>query len=252
MNKSILYSLWLLVITSCYSQEKVIFEDHFDQTILNTDYWNYDFGDGCPDLCGWGNEESQWYNKNSVYVKEGLLHIKASKKDGRYFSGKITSKDKVSFQYGTIEVRAKVPKTKGLWAAAWLLGDDINQVGWPACGEIDMLEYLGRDPNYLYTSLHTPDSYGETINTKRTFVEGVDDGFHIYKTVWTKESIIFYVDDLLLYTFSPKIKNDKTWPYNKPFYLILNLAIGGKFGGKEINDSGLPEEFIVDYIKVIQ
>lgn len=242
----------MFLVISSYGQGKIIFQDDFNQSELDTTYWNYELGDGCPTLCGWGNEESQWYQKENIKVKDGFLHIKASKVNEQYFSGKITTKDKVSFKYGTIEVKAKVPNGKGLWPAAWLLGSDISEVGWPACGEIDMLEYLGRDPNYLYTSLHTPDSHGETINTKRTFVKGIDKGFHIYKTIWTKEAIIFYVDDILLYTFSPQIKNDKVWPYNKPFYLILNLAIGGKFGGKDIDDTALPEEFIVDYIKITQ
>ncbi|MDO3695520.1 glycoside hydrolase family 16 protein [Wenyingzhuangia sp. chi5] len=252
MNESLLYSCLLFLTISAYSQEKIIFDDDFNKSELDTTYWSYDLGDGCPNLCGWGNEESQWYQKENIKVKDGFLHIKASKKEQQYFSGKITTKDKISFQYGTIEVRAKVPNGKGLWPAAWLLGSDISEVGWPACGEIDMLEYLGRDPNYLYTSLHTPASHGETINTKRTFVEAIDKGFHTYKTIWTKEAISFYVDDLLLYTFSPEIKNDQTWPYDKPFYLILNLAIGGNFGGKEIDDTALPQEFVVDYIKVTQ
>ena len=171
---------------------------------------------------------------------------------GNYYSGRITSKDKFEFRYGTIEVKAKLPKGRGLWPAIWMLGHDIDSNPWPACGEIDLMEYVGKHPGKIYTTLHSPASFGQSINTKTTSIESIETGFHVYKTRWDAHQIQFYIDNTLVYTFSPEIKNEKTWPFDKPFYVILNLAIGGNFGGPEVDDSIFPKEFVVDYVKVYQ
>jgi len=228
----------------------LLFEDNFDKITLSNKTWNYDLGDGCPNLCGWGNNERQIYTKENVAVKNGKLVIKATQKDSTYYSGKIHTKDKFEFQYGIVEVKAKLPEGHGLWPAIWMLGNDIDTKGWPACGEIDIMEYVGKEPQTLYTSLHTPSSYGNTINSKKTSVKNIEDGFHIYKTQWTAEAITFYIDDRKVYEYAPEQKDDKTWPYNKPFYIIINTAIGGNFGGPEVDDSIFPRDFEVDYIRV--
>ncbi len=238
-----------LLFISCSGNTDVVFEDNFNGTSLNLDNWNYEEGDGCPELCGWGNDELQVYTRNAISVKDGFLTIKAYKKDGNYYSGKINTKSKQEITYGSIEMRAKLATGQGLWPAFWMLGADINEVKWPACGEIDIMEYVGRDPKVLFTSLHTTDSYGETINTKKTIVPDIEEGFHLYKAKWTNESITFSVDNLEVYVFNPEIKNKETWPFNKPFYALLNMAIGGKFGGPEVDDSIFPKEYIIDYIK---
>lgn len=245
-------SIFLLIplLVSCQVKEELIFEENFDGETLNMASWNYDLGDGCPNLCGWGNDERQIYTKDNVALKDGMLVITATKDGNRYQSGKITTKGKVEFQYGSIEARLKVPEGQGLWPAFWMLGSDIDTNTWPACGEIDIMEYVGKKPNTIYTSLHTPDSFGETINSKQTVIEDVEEGFHTYKATWTKDSITFFIDGNSVYSFSPQDKNDKTWPFNIPFYIILNLAIGGNFGGPEVDDSIFPKEFIIDYIKV--
>ena len=134
--------------------------------------------------------------------------------------------------------------------AIWMLGHDIDDIFWPLCGEIDIMEYVGKTPGKIHTTLHTKDSYGQSINTKVTTIENIEDGFHIYKMNWDKNKIQFSVDDTIVYTFSPANKNKINWPFDKPFYLILNLAIGGEFGGFEVDDNIFPQEFIVDYIKV--
>ncbi len=250
MNKIASLLFLLVILSSSTKQSELLFEEHFNGTQLNEKSWSYDVGNGCPKLCGWGNNELQWYAKENVAIKDGHLVITATHNNSKYKSGKIHTKDKVEFTYGTIEVRAKLATGKGLWPAIWLLGSDIDEVGWPACGEIDMMEYVGKEPNKVFTSLHTPASYGNTINTRKLTVPGIEEGFHIYKTTWTKEAIVFYVDDTEVYRFAPKVKNDKTWPFNKPFYLIVNLAIGGNFGGPEVDDRIFPKELAVDYIKV--
>ena len=232
------------------SQEKVIFEEDFNGDSLDTQVWNYEEGDGCPDLCGWGNNEEQVYDRQYVAVEDGKLVITALKKDGEYYSGKINSKDNIEFTYGVIEVRAKVATGKGLWPAIWMLGANISEVGWPASGEIDILEYIGREPGRVFTSLHTPASHGNTVNTRKTRIENIEDGFHDYKVIWTSKYIEFFVDGQQLYKFTPKVYDEEHYPFRKDFYFLINMAVGGNLGGAEIDDSALPDKFYIDHIKV--
>lgn len=247
----------LLLIGSnfCFSQKsnyKLIWEENFNSEKLDETVWNYELGDGCPNICGWGNNERQVYTRNNHFVKDGNLVIQVRNEQNTYTSTRITTKYKKQFQYGRIEARAKLPLGKGLWPAFWMLGSNISEVHWPKCGEIDILEYVGREPNKIFTSLHTQESFGNTINTKITDIKGIEEGFHLYTIDWTKDKIQFFVDNQLLYTFSPEIKNESNWPYNQPFFFIINVAVGGDFGGNEIDNTIFPQEFLIDYIKVYQ
>jgi beta-glucanase (GH16 family) len=248
-NQLICLIIGFIFLFSCQESRTLIFEDHFDGTTLNESSWNYELGDGCPN-CGWGNNERQLYTKENVSVRDGNLVITATKDSTLYHSGRITTANKVEFQFGTVEVRAKLSLGQGLWPAIWMLGYDIKSIGWPACGEIDIMEYVGKNPHEIHTTLHTPDSHGNSVNTKVTTLEKIEDGFHVYKCNWTNEKIEFFIDDNLVYTFSPDIKDEKTWPFDKPFYVLLNLAIGGNFGGPEVDDSIFPKEFLIDYVKI--
>ena len=243
-------NILLLGLLSFNAGSQVIFEDNFDGDQLNMDHWNYEEGDGCPNNCGWGNNELQIYDRDYVEVKDGNLVITAVKKGDTYFSGKINSKDRVEVMYGEIEVRAKLAEGKGLWPAVWMLGCDINEVGWPASGEIDIMEYVGKEPQKVFTSLHTPASYGKTVNTRKISIEDIEKGFHIYKAVWTKEFIEFFIDGNSVYKFVPEKYDDDHYPYRKPFYFLINMAVGGNFGGPEVDDTIFPRKFYVDYIKV--
>ena len=149
-------------------------------------------------------------------------------------------------------MRAKLAIGKGVWPAFWLLGANIDQVGWPLAGEIDVIEYVGRSPQEIFTSLHTKDGHGDNASTKTTRIENIEEGFHVYAADWTEDQIAFYVDGENVYTFVPKDKSQEVWPFNQPFYLLLNLAVGGNFGGKEIDYAVFPQEFVVDYIRVYQ
>lgn len=254
MRTSLFFKFFfLLICVSSYAQDReLIWEENFNGNDLDMASWNFETGDGCPHLCGWGNNERQVYTKKNHWIKDGLLYISAQKDGARYTSSKITTKGKKEFRYGKMEVRAKLSLGKGLWPAFWMLGSNIDSVGWPKCGEIDIIEYVGKEPEYIFTSLHTPDSHGQTINTKKDRVSGIEEGFHTYAIIWSAESIEFLIDGNSFYTFSPEIKNEESWPFDQPFYLILNLAIGGNFGGPEVDDSIFPQEFIIDYIKVYQ
>ncbi|MVO09352.1 family 16 glycosylhydrolase [Flavobacterium sp. TP390] len=248
-------ALLALLINLTYAQKdnrKLIWEENFNGKALDTTVWNFELGNGCPNICGWGNNESQIYTKNNHKVEDGMLTITAAYDGTQYTSTRITTKDKKEFQYGKMEVRAKLPQGKGLWPAFWMLGSNISQVGWPKSGEIDILEYIGKEPGQVFTSLHTQDSHGNTINTKKTKIEGIEEGFHLYAIDWNKDQIAFYVDNHLVYTFKPEVKNENTWPYNQPFYFLINMAIGGNFGGPDIDNSVFPQEFSIDYIKVYQ
>ena len=244
--------LCLVLVSTACAQEKIIFEEDFNADTLNMEVWNYEEGDGCPDLCGWGNNEKQIYNRDYVALEDGKLVITAEKKGDTYYSGKINSKDNVEFTYGVIEVKAKLATGKGLWPAIWMLGADISEVGWPASGEIDIVEYIGREPGIVFTSLHTPASHGNTINTKKTKIADIEEGYHTYKAVWTPDYIEFFVDGNQLYRFTPENYNEEEYPFKKDFYFLINMAVGGNLGGAEIDESALPDKFYVDHIKVTE
>lgn len=251
--KKFLFSLILFSLFQLHAQEQnLIWADEFDGTELNTNNWSLILGDGCPKLCGWGNNEKQVYTNKNHRIENGMLYIKAKKEGEHFTSTRITTKGKKAFQYGRFEVRAKLATGKGLWPAFWLLGNNIDQVGWPLCGEIDVLEYVGRAPQEIFTSLHTKATHGDDASTKTTRINNIEEGFHIYSANWDKDSIVFAVDGKPVYTYAPKEKTEETWPFNQQFYLLLNLAVGGNFGGKEIDESVFPQEFVIDYIRVYQ
>lgn len=250
--KSLLLGTFLLAGSVFSASAQVIFEEHFEGDSLNMENWNYEEGDGCPNLCGWGNNERQIYNRNYVKVEDGKLVITAVKEGDKYFSGKINSRDKVEFKYGTIEIRARLATGEGLWPALWMLGTNIGEVGWPASGEIDLMEYVGREPNTIYTTLHTTAAHGDSGNSKKTYIEGIEEGYHLYKTVWTEKDITYFVDGKKVYTFVPEKYDEAHYPFRQPFYFLVNMAVGGNFGGPEVDDSVFPAQFYVDYIKVTE
>lgn len=246
--------LFLLVANFGFAQEtkrKLVWEENFNAKALDEKAWNFELGDGCPN-CGWGNAERQLYTKDNHQLIDGNLVITAKKEGEKYTSTRITTKGKKEFKYGRFEARAKLPVGHGIWPAFWMLGSNIDQAKWPKCGEIDILEYVGREPDMVFTSLHTKDSHGNTVNTKKTKFENIEDGFHIYAAEWTNEKIDFFVDGQLVYTYNPADKTEDVWPFDQPFYIIVNVAVGGNFGGPDVKDEILPQKFIVDYIRVYQ
>ena len=246
------YIITMLMLTSlAFAQKTLVWQDDFNGKILDENKWNFELGDGCPN-CGWGNNERQLYTRDNHVLRDGHLIISAKKDGAKYTSTRITTKGKAQFEYGRFEARAKLPVGHGIWPAFWMLGANISEVGWPQCGEIDILEYIGREPDMVFTSLHTKDSHGNTVNTRKTRFDDIEEGFHIYAAEWDKDKIAFFVDDKLVYTFSPEKKTADTWPFNQPFYLILNMAIGGNFGGPKVDDTIFPQEFIIDYVRVYQ
>ncbi|WP_333877593.1 glycoside hydrolase family 16 protein [Flavobacterium sp.] len=253
MKKLLLFNILCFVFGFAQNQDrKLVWEENFNGTQLDEKVWNFELGNGCPNNCGWGNNEKQLYTETNHELINGNLVITIKKEDDIYSSTRITTSGKREFQYGRMEARAKLPTGKGIWPAFWMLGSNIANVGWPKCGEIDILEYVGREPHMVYTTLHTQDSHGNSVNSKKTEIKNIEDGFHIYAVEWTKDKIDFFVDDQLVYTFKPEIKNENTWPFNQPFFFILNVAVGGNFGGHEVDNTIFPQQYSVDYIRVYQ
>lgn len=206
--------------------------------------WGYDLGAG-----GWGNSETQTYTNsaNNVIVTGGNLKITAKKEGSDYTSARLKSEGKYEFTYGKIEFRAKLPVGGGTWPAVWSLGSDYATNTWPGCGEIDFMEHKGNDPNVIHGTLHYPGHSGGNANTSTKTITNASTEFHVYKTVWSPTSVKFYVDDTLFHSFA----NDNTVPFNKDFFLILNVAMGGTFGGT-IDPTFTQSSMEVDYIRVYQ
>ena len=170
---------------------ELVWSDEFDGAELNLENWSIEMGDGCPDLCVWGNNENQIYTDTDHRLEDGFLIISA-KNDNRYTSTRIISKGKQEFQYGRFEARIKVPSGVGLWPAFWALGNDIDKNPWPDFGEIDIMECVGREPGQIFNSVHTRSSYRNTVNTKITSAPNVEDDFHVFSMEWTLSSIQFF------------------------------------------------------------
>lgn len=236
---------------------ELVWNDEFDYTGLpDKNKWSYDTA---GNESGWGNRELQFYTKarlKNAEVKDGCLIITARKEDYKgfnYTSARLVTKDKGDWLYGRIEVRAKLPDGKGMWPAIWMLPTDWDYGGWPASGEIDIMENVGYDPYVIVASAHTK-SYnhvqGTQKNNKITISDCYSD-FHNYTLEWEPEQYRVYVDDILYFTFKNEGTGYKEWPFDKRFHLLLNVAVGGNWGGKQgIDNSIFPRSMVVDYVRV--
>lgn len=254
----IIYSI--IYFTADYSSQnkKLVWSDEF----------NYK---GAPDVKKWNyeqgyirNKELQYYTdrNENIRVEDGLLIIEA-RSDSAIIDGKkipvtsasLITKDKAEWKYGKIEVKAKVPSSLGTWPAIWMLGTNIDKVGWPTCGEIDIMENVGYDPDKIHTNVHTK-AYNHTAGTNKgaiTEVKKPHEDFHVYAVDWNKEKIDFFIDGKKVFTFENENKGTEEWPFDQPFYLILNLAIGGAWGGQQgVDVNALPQKFYIDYVRVYQ
>jgi len=247
-------------VTNCtstkgHSGKKLIWSDEFNREGLpDSSKWNYDEGGD-----GYGNNEAQFYTKNrleNARMENGNLVIEAKKENrekSKYTSARLLTKGKFSFQYGTIEVRAKLPKGRGTWPAIWMMSEKMNK--WPDDGELDIMEHVGFNPGYVHASVHTK-KYNHILGTQKTdtlLVKDASDTFHVYKADWTPEKIEVYIDDRKFFTYENKEKTYETWPFDQPYFIILNLAVGGFWGGKEgIDDHIFPQKYYIDYVRVYQ
>lgn len=236
---------------------KLVWHDEFDSESLSND-WTYEVQNS-----GWVNNELQNYRKGeidgkkTVDINNGILGINCFKaSDGKIYSGRIYAHVNQGWQYGYIEASIKLPKGQGTWPAFWMMPVNVDWAneGWPKCGEIDIMEEVGANPNYVSSSLHA-EGHVHTLGNQVThemLCKGAEDGFHTYAIEWTKEKITTYVDGKLQLSYSSD-GTVKNYPYDKPYYIILNLAWGGDWGGyKGINENALPTTMEVDYVRVFQ
>lgn len=238
---------------------KLVWSDEFDgaaNTLPDAGKWTYDLGRGR----GWGNQELESYTKSTENVHldgQGHLIIRARRAvDGGYTSARLKTQGKFSIAYGKIEARIKLPSGQGMWPAFWALGADIQKAGWPDCGEIDILENIGQEPGTLHGSLHGPGySDGHSITGAFTLPSGgkLSDDFHLYGIVWTASEIQFEFDGHPYFTPArASLPARKPWVFNKPFFLILNVAVGGNWPGSPDSSTEFPQEMVVDYVRAYQ
>jgi beta-glucanase (GH16 family) len=252
-------SLWLL--SACEdasslqaptaSPGALVWQDEFDgQGLPDSQRWNYEVG-----LIR--NNERQYYTRDrasNARLENGMLVIEAHREPfqgAEYTSASLTSR--ANWTYGRIEVRARLPKGRGTWPAVWTLGTNIRDVGWPTCGEIDIMEHVGFDPGRIHANIHTK-AYNHVQRTNKgnsIVVAQPDEQFHVYSTVWTSSQIEMFVDGQRYFAFAKEPGGAAVWPFDQPQYLILNLAIGGSWGGQQgIDDAAFPARFVVDYVRV--
>ena len=273
MKRFFLACLLILAACSCFAGGwKLVWSDEFNKPGLpDPTKWTYETG-------FIRNREAQFYTSRprNARVENGMLVIEARKerfknpeynpaapgndwKHSRefadYTSASLITKKRASWAYGRIEVRAKLPSGRGVWPAIWMLGTNEDSVGWPACGEIDLMEMVGFRPDMVYGHIHTT----ESITTKKVNdgtgikIPGASDDFHVYAIEWDADHIDFFVDNQKYYTYLNPKTGEAAWPFDKGQYLILNLAIGGAWGGqKGIDDTIFPQRFYIDYVRVYQ
>lgn len=222
---------------------------------------------GRPDPKKWSyetgfvrNDEAQFYTKDrpeNARVEDGHLVIEARKDNFEghpISSASLTTDGLASWKYGKVEVRAKIPTGRGTWPAIWMLGSNIHSIGWPRCGEIDIMENVGYDPDRIHFNIHVPKhSEAEgSQNSTNVVIEGASEGWHIYSMEWFPDRIDLFLDGKLSLRYLNDNKHDEaTWPFDNPQYLILNLAIGGAWGGQQgIDESIFPAKFLIDYVRV--
>lgn len=265
--RPVLSSILLLVLavfSFCQSKEssmKLVWSDEFDyEGAPNPTLWDYDEGNGCPSLCGWGNNELQYYTnrEENLRVEDGKLVIEVhieNYKGSAYTSAKLRSKDEGFWQYAYIEVRAKLPFGRGTWPAIWMLPKENIYGGWPKSGEIDIMEHVGYDPGVVHGTVHT-EAFNHSIGTqvgKQTVVMDFDTNFHVYAINWTENRIEFFVDGIKYQEFKNNGDGPAAWPFDHPFYLVLNVAVGGNWGGVEgVDDAIWPQRMEVDYVRVYE
>lgn len=231
-----------------------VWSDEFDVAGLpNNTKWGYDLGGG-----GWGNNELQNYTNTSenAKIENGNLVITAKKESSgsmSYSSARLVSKNKGDFLYGRIEARAKLPAARGTWPAIWMLPTDWAYGNWPKSGEIDIMEHVGYDLNNVHVTVHT-EAYNHSIGTQKgasQIVPTATTDFHKYRIDWTPYAIRGYIDDQLMFTFVNEGKGSAAWPFDKRFHILLNLAIGGNWGGAQgVDDTAFPQAMLIDYIRV--
>jgi len=241
------------VSADSYPGKTLVWSDEFDGDAIDLQNWTYDLG-----ASGWGNQELQNYTSNSEnsYVSDGNLFIVAKQEGIHYSSARMKSIGLQEFQYGRIDVRAILPYGQGIWPAIWMLGANFPSSGWPSCGEIDIMELIGSSPNTVHGTIHfgadwTQHNYvGQ--GTSLPFGETFADEFHVFSIDWSSEGITWYIDDQPFYSVTSGVTGGQPYPFDNPFFFILNIAVGGQWPGYPDATTTFPQFMAVDYVRVFQ
>lgn len=239
-----------------YEGYKLVLNEEFNFNSIEGSFVE-ELGDGCPDACGWGGGEFQFYQSENVFVNDGKLILKAKKeqKDSfQYTSGRVSSKGIQSFGYGRIDVRAKFPKGQGMWPAIWLRGDNISEVGWPNSGQINIAEMKGgpaKGNKTIIGSLFWSENNNIKFDSNGLTIDSdLNDKFHVYSIIWDKEGVSWLLNnhEFSNHKFTPINKNT----FEKQFHLIINLAVGGDLILPPDENTEFPQELIIDYIRFFE
>ena len=232
----------------------LVFADEFETPgPLDPARWGYEIGYV-------RNDEKQYYTSRSenVRAENGMLVVEGRREAYQgyaYTSASVNTRRGFELTYGRVEARAKLPTGRGTWPAIWMLGTNIDQVGWPACGEIDIMENVGFDPTRIHGTIHTA-AYNHVAGTAKgasVTVPAPWEDFHVYAMEWSPDRVDIFVDGARYFTFANEGTGSRTWPFDKPMYLLLNLAIGGSWGGQQgIDDARFPHRYLIDYVRVYQ
>ncbi len=238
-----------------YDGYELVWHDEFSGSVINSNFYTHEFGDH-----GWGNQELQNYTNSpqNSYVRDGKLCIEARDEgNNKYSSARIITKDKYEFVYGRVDIRAKVPGTQGIWPALWMLGENISDIGWPACGEIDIMELVGHEQSTIHGTAHYgAQGQGYSIfKGDHSSLDGgqhYDDEFHVFSIVWEPNSVKWYRDDILFHSLTPSDIGSEVWRFNQEFFFIFNVAVGGQWPGYPDATTVFPAKMEIDYIRVFQ
>jgi beta-glucanase (GH16 family) len=254
-----------LLSTICtHAQQRLVWADEFDYSGLpDSTRWTYDVGDGCPRICGWGNNELQYYTEKTLRnarVENGHLILEAHREPtgGKsYSSARLLTRGLQAWQYGRIEARVKVPAGRGTWPAMWMLPEKPTFGDWPNSGEIDIMEYVGYAPDSLFGTVHTG-AYNHLNGTQKgvrlRWPDPLEDVFHVYAMEWSERKITLFCDGKAFFSFKKEKGADfRAWPFDQPFHLIFNLAVGGNWAGQfGVDETIWPKRMEVDYVRVFQ
>ena len=237
-----------------YPGKFLVWRDEFESTNLNPASWSFETGAG-----GWGNNELQYYRSENTRFAEGNLVIEARKEDfsgAPYTSSRLVTKDKREFKFGRIDIRAALPEGQGIWPALWMLGSNLSSVSWPACGEIDIMELIGNEPNRVHGTAHFGANFSQyqykgnskTLPGAAKF----SDEFHVFSIIWEQDRIRWLLDDVQFHELTAATVSPAPYPFNQPFFFIFNVAVGGNWPGSPNGTTTFPQHLIVDYVRVFQ
>src|SRR5215831_12499520 len=245
------------VVTGTAAARRLLWSDEFDRPAgapPDRRWWRFELGDGSAyDIPGWGNEELQVYTDgpaNAAHDGRSNLVVTAQRTPGGYSSARLVSKGRMELFLGRIEVRARLPRGAGLWPAVWMLGADIDEHPWPACGEIDVVEHLGREPRRAFGTIHGPGYAGASGYSGAVCAdEDLADGFHVFAVEWAERSLQWSLDGRVYHSASPETAPGP-WVFDHRFYLLVNLAVGGVLGGPVPATTVFPQQLVIDYLRV--